>query len=561
MPNDPIALPTPDADHPPAAPAIMPGVTVGRFRIASVLGGSTYEAVDPLTQERVALRPLPDVLTRDPQALKRLRALVQSLLALSHPNIVAPAVEKVGGDGYLVMEFLGGGSVADRLADRGLWPWREATRIAADACRALIAAHAAGLAHGHVTPSNLLLTHDGTVKLADFGAVVCASAGEAPDTYSDLRNLGAVYYAMLTGRPLGRPIDQPLPPVRAGAPDIPLRCEVVVRKALSDDVDDRYPSAEAMLADLSAVLAETIAPARPRPVAPPPRRRVAPLWSRLRPMATPIASIIALAVAGYLVFASRPPSRLAPKSSDSSAEGRPAAGLPTVTNSIGMKLARVPPGNFIMGDLLIGDARPHLVRISHGLLVGVYEVTQGEYQLVMNENPSKVRGDGLPVERVTWEEARMFCAKLSDRPEERALGRVYRLPTEAEWEYCCRAGTRTSFNCGPVITPQRANLLLSGLQRPTPAGTYPPNAWGLYDMHGNVWEWCADWYAVEYFVTSPVIDPPGPPDGTKRVMRGGSCTTAPDECRSGARNDTFAPDTRNAAVGFRVVCTEAAGGS
>jgi formylglycine-generating enzyme required for sulfatase activity len=226
-----------------------------------------------------------------------------------------------------------------------------------------------------------------------------------------------------------------------------------------------------------------------------------------------------------------------------------------------MKLARVPPGNFIMGDLLIADARPHLVRISHGLLVGVYEVTQGEYQLVMNDNPSKVRGDGLPVERVTWDEARMFCAKLSDRPEERALGRVYRLPTEAEWEYCCRAGTRSSFNCGPVIAPQQANLLVSGLQRPTPVGTYPPNAWGLYDMHGNVWEWCADWYAVEYYATSPVIDPPGPPDGSKRVTRGGSCTTAPDECRSGARNDAFVPDARTPAVGFRVVCTESVGGS
>jgi formylglycine-generating enzyme required for sulfatase activity len=351
-----------------------------------------------------------------------------------------------------------------------------------------------------------------------------------------------------------------VPTVRAGAPEIPLRCDAIIRKAMSPDPDDRYPSAAALLADLEAVrAADDTARPLPRPVIPRPR----PWWKtwrdRLRPLAVPAAAVAALAVAGYFVLAMRPP-RAATKSSEAAARGKPATALPTVTNGIGMKLARVPAGVFVMGDPFIADARPHLVRMSHGFLVGVHEVTQREYQFVMGTNPSQFRGEHLPVEQVTWDEARAFCAKLSERPEEKALGRVYRLPTEAEWEYCCRAGTRTAFNCGAQLSPQQANILLGGFPRTTPVETYPPNAWGLYDLHGNVAEWCADWYGAESYATGGVIDPTGPAEGTKRVTRGGAWLSPPEDCRCGHRDDTCPPEFRGPGVGFRVVCTEAAGG-
>jgi formylglycine-generating enzyme required for sulfatase activity len=209
-----------------------------------------------------------------------------------------------------------------------------------------------------------------------------------------------------------------------------------------------------------------------------------------------------------------------------------------------------------MGDRLIADAPPHRVQISRPFLIGTHEVTQAEYKAVVGSNPSEFLSDIRPVESVTWAEAVDFCAKLSARASERTAGRAYRLPTEAEWEFACRAGTNTPFGIGSTLSAETANTRLSGLLSTTPAGTYMPNPWGLHDTHGNVWEWCADWYDVMYYINSPVaIDPPGPETGTKRVTRGGSWQTEPADCRSAFRNDAFAPDTRSPAVGFRVVCT------
>jgi formylglycine-generating enzyme required for sulfatase activity len=595
MSDDPIQGQTPISTSPlPCAhagtdsPSATLGTSVGAYRLAGVLGhggaGVVYEAVDPLSQRRVAIKRLSDDLARDPRAVEAFLADTRAADWLGHPNIVAvEEVEQRDGACYLITEFVSGGSAADRLAALGRQPWREATRVVADACRGLAAAHAAGVVHGDIKPSNLLISHGGAGKVADFGQAAAARTtpdylspeqlhGEPIDARSDIYSLGATYYALLAGRPpfagtathqTGDNGQPKMPPVRAGAPEMPLRCEVIVRRAMAPDPADRYPSAEAMLADLEAVLAADAAAPAPRPprlVAPRPARLPAATWrTRLRPVVGPGSAVAALAVLGYFVLSMRP-TQPGSKSSDPSDEAPPAAALPVVTNSVGMKLARVPPGDFLMGDPIIPDAQPHVIRISHGFLVGVHEVTQLEYQLVTGTNPSQFRGESLPVEQVTWDEARAFCAKLSDRPEEKALGRVYRLPTEAEWEYCCRAGTGTSFNRGRQLTPRQANTLVSGFQRPTPVGTYPPNLWGLYDLHGNVGEWCSDWYGAEYYVVSPVIDPAGPTEGTKRVVRGGSWCSPPDDARSGYRCDAFAPDARSPAVGFRVVCTEAAGG-
>jgi formylglycine-generating enzyme required for sulfatase activity len=233
------------------------------------------------------------------------------------------------------------------------------------------------------------------------------------------------------------------------------------------------------------------------------------------------------------------------------------------TNTIGMKLVLIPAGEFPMGSPetekeRAGDEGPqHTVKITRPYYMGATEVTQGQWQAVMGTNPSNFKGDNLPVENVSWSDCHEFLKKLSARE-----GQTYRLPTEAEWEYACRAGTTAPFNTGETIGTDQANydgneVYVNGVkgefrQKTTPAGKFNPNSWGLYDMHGNVWEWCEDWYDKDYYRNSPAADPTGPAQSTGRVLRGGSWSVAPKCCRSAFRF-RYGPDFRYVDVGFRAV--------
>src|SRR5262249_88742 len=144
----------------------------------------------------------------------------------------------------------------------------------------------------------------------------------------------------------------------------------------------------------------------------------------------------------------------------------------------------------------------HPVTISKPFYIGVTEVTRPQYEQVAG---GKAAGVAFPANSVTWDEAVAFCEKLAALPAEKKAGRRYRLPTEAEWEYACRAGTTTPYSFGAAATHREC-----ALSRQRAVGSYPSNAWGLYDMHGNVWEWCSDWWAGGYYERSPPRDPPGP---------------------------------------------------
>jgi len=212
-----------------------------------------------------------------------------------------------------------------------------------------------------------------------------------------------------------------------------------------------------------------------------------------------------------------------------------------ITNSIGMKLVYIPAGQFLMGgpsDEIVSDfdrdeSPQHHVKISKGFFIGGYEVTQGQYKAVMDKNPSKFKGDdNLPVEQVNWNDATEFCRKLSQKE-----GKIYRLPTEAEWEYTCRAGTQTRFSfSGSDSGLNDYGWCSSNSNNHThPVGQKKPNGFGLYDMHGNVWEWCQDWHGENYYSSSPAFDPQGPTSGKYRVLRGGSWFYPPLYCRSASR--------------------------
>ena len=268
-------------------------------------------------------------------------------------------------------------------------------------------------------------------------------------------------------------------------------------------------------------------------------------------------------------------------------------GAPAVqANSIGMHFVLIPPGEFEMGStdqeiaasvearkkdtadtwscqLLVSEGPRHPVTISKPFYLGTYAVTQGEYQAVMGANPSSFSGSSAheprftpalsaiemttrasdakkvagkdtsrhPVETISWEDATEFCRKLSALPKERAAQRAYRLPTEAEWEYACPRG-----NCHPMVFRKRRGVahgpcLVLGQRRGMshPVGQKKPNAWGLYDTYGSVWQWCADWFSENYYRHAPSIDPPGAPQAPTRVLRGGAWNYDASNCRSAFR--------------------------
>ncbi len=276
------------------------------------------------------------------------------------------------------------------------------------------------------------------------------------------------------------------------------------------------------------------------------------------------------------------------------------------SKTTGMKLAVLEAGEFLMGSPRNESSRQaeetqHRVQLTRPFVVGAYEVTQREYEQVMKCNPSwftptgkgKDKGVGkdtgnFPVENVTWYDAIEFCNRLSKldgyppyykMTEVKQVGETiknatvtiaggngYRLPTEAEWEYACRAGTGSRYSFGQANSGNQANLrpgppIAYGsspswrtLGRTTTVGSYPANPWGLHEMHGNAAEWCWDWYDRDYYATSPAKDPQGPATGKQRVIRGGSWLVSEGSCRSASRV-ALTPDESNYYTGFRVART------
>jgi uncharacterized protein (TIGR02996 family) len=225
-----------------------------------------------------------------------------------------------------------------------------------------------------------------------------------------------------------------------------------------------------------------------------------------------------------------------------------------------MTFVWVPPGSFLMGSPADEKERaenetPHRVSLTHGFWLGVHPVTQVQWRRVMGRNPSYFKGDELPVEQVSWDDGQGFCEKLKEK-----TGRQFRLPSEAEWEYACRAGTTTPFWFGETISTDQANYHgnytygkgKKGVYRKqtTLVGSFPPNAWGLTDLHGNIWEWCQDWYSP--LLDEDIEDLQGGDSGDARVLRGGCWGGYPRWCRAAYRRGVE-PAYRGRNFGCRVV--------
>jgi formylglycine-generating enzyme required for sulfatase activity len=232
-----------------------------------------------------------------------------------------------------------------------------------------------------------------------------------------------------------------------------------------------------------------------------------------------------------------------------------------ITNSVGMKLRKIPAGSFMMGavpgdsDALITEKHRHSVEITKAFYIGAYEVTQGQWQSVMGttlrylagDNPLFGEGSLYPIYYVSWNDAGDFCRKLSQKE-----GVTYRLPTEAEWEYACRAGSKTIFYWGNNFDGSYTWYMDNSDVQSHPVGGKRPNAWGLYDMSGNIGEWCHDWFGEYYLSSSPLRDPQGPQSGTYRVLRGSGFISFAKDSRSSLRS-RLEPGLRVFGGGFRVV--------
>jgi formylglycine-generating enzyme required for sulfatase activity len=235
----------------------------------------------------------------------------------------------------------------------------------------------------------------------------------------------------------------------------------------------------------------------------------------------------------------------------------------TVSNNLGITFAWIPSGSFTMGSPDNELSREvnetqHIVSVNRGFFLSIHPITQAQWKAVMSNNPSQFQGDALPVEKVSWDDCIAFCKKLSEKD-----GKQYRLPSEAEWEYACRSGSKTPFHCGSSITAAQGNFDSSytygGSTKATPrrmttrVGSFSPNAWGFFDMHGNVWEWCLDWYGV--YPKEDLDEYQGPKAGTLRVIRGGAWNQIPRRCRSAMRGNED-PSKRRKDIGFRICFTE-----
>jgi formylglycine-generating enzyme required for sulfatase activity len=254
------------------------------------------------------------------------------------------------------------------------------------------------------------------------------------------------------------------------------------------------------------------------------------------------------------------PTRVVAQSSDLADKSASEATAKSFVNSIGMKLKLIPAGTFLMGspESEVGrtnDETQHHVTLTKHFYLGATEVTQGQWESIMGTTPWKGQryvqeNSNNAANYVNWDDAVEFCRKLSDKE-----GKTYRLPTEAEWEYACRAGATTAYSFGDDADQLREsgwfdkNAWDAGERYAHAVGLKRANAFGLHDMHGNVWEWCSDWYGD--YPTGHVTDPQGPTTGVKRVFRGGCWSSVSAFCRSAYRY-TYAPSYRDALVGLRL---------
>jgi formylglycine-generating enzyme required for sulfatase activity len=541
-----------------------------RYHVMARIGGGgmgeVFRAWDYRLDRQVALKVPLEASPRSREVLDRFQIEIEAVERLNHENLCKLLDHDVGYmPPFLTMEYLEGGSLEDRVGDYREASAADVLSLVRTLALGLEHAHRHGVVHRDIKPTNVLFGADGRPRIADFGLALLTDrpldaritevhevlgsllymspeqieGGRGTiDRPTDIYSLGILMFRLLTGGfPYRDPVEDRnwsaiIREIRDGLTVVPSsrradldgRIDAIFRKATERDAGRRYHSMNAMADDLGELLGMP---------SPPTVMRIQQLtdWTASDPSPT-----VALAPsAGHLI------------------------------------LARIPAGSFEMGssENEFGDETPvRPVTLTHNFLLGVFPVTQGQYRRLMGmaATPYFSGIDAAPMENVTWLDAIHFCNALSevegmpayygiDGERVTCLGTTgYRLPTEAEWEYACRAGSAAAYNFGDdlALLPQHAWFQDNSRDSVQPVGFWPANAFGLHDMHGNVWEWCWDWYGP--YDPTACVDPRGPARGSARVLRGGSWyDPAPSLCSS-ARLSWVPNDTEMKAwkFGFRV---------
>jgi formylglycine-generating enzyme required for sulfatase activity/tRNA A-37 threonylcarbamoyl transferase component Bud32 len=593
---------------------------LGPYELLTRLGqggmGEVFKARHRLLNRVVALKITRKELLSDPTNERRFLREIRATARLKHPNIVTVHdASCIGDTHFFAMEYIEGADLARLVKQQGPLPVHKACEYIRQAALGLQHAYEQGMVHRDIKPSNLLVTADGTlVKILDMGVARCRDAegsdltatgsvvgtpdylapeqatnSSAVDIRADIYSLGCTLYHLLAGHapfPEGSSLEKALKhlhdqpsPIRTQRADVPPELAVVLEKMMAKKPSARYQQPVEIVQALASFC--TVASAGPAPAAAPakpPAPDPAPRWNTRRLLAAGVLmALIGLGIGWWQPWVDTTESR-----------------KQSYVNSIGMEFVWIPAGEFEMGSPPDEPGRGddegpvHTVTITRPFYLAAKETTRREFRLFYNDSrykteaeppgkgaeqwdpennrwvlkpdcnwllPGGLQDQNHPVVCISRRDAETFCEWLSYKEH-----RTYRLPTEAEWEYACRAETTTRYGLGETLTPDMARFAPKsafsteggkGL-RTEKAGAFSPNSWGLFDMHGNVWEWCADYYSPTYYGDSPKNDPTGPKLTEQFVVRGGSWQSPASSCRAAARL-AVSERTRRNDIGFRVL--------
>jgi formylglycine-generating enzyme required for sulfatase activity len=490
---------------------------------------------------------------------------------------------------YLVQEFIDGQNLLEELRSNGKLNEPQIRTVLTELLPVLQFVHDNQVIHRDIKPENIIRSKTGKLFLIDFGVsketsgtflskvgTITGTPGYAPPEQfrgmvyhsSDLYSLAVTCVRLLTGHFQKADGSDELFDTRKMQwqwqkyVSLSQGLTTILETMLEDVPSKRYDSATEVLAALSNQKSAAISTSKTSPQTSPQASQQTSQQTSSPPQSSnnPLKQIFQ-----FISLPTNPPKSSSKINLNSNPNTNPTTSFTEdLGNGVFLEMIAIPGGTFSMGspknelERRDSEGPQHQVTVP-SFFMGKYQLTQVQYQVIMGSNPSGFKGNNQPVEQVSWDDAVTFCRKLSQR-----TGKNYRLPSEAEWEYACRAGTKTPFYFGENITPDLVNYngndpYASGQkgkyrQQIIDVGTFPPNTFGLCDMHGNVWEWCEDdWH--ENYTNAPTNGSvwTNLNDNTSKLLRGGSWNARGSGCRSAARIK-YSRGGRNVSSGFRVVC-------
>lgn len=573
----------------------------GQYVIESMLlrasSGLAYKVKDKKTNQSVTIRTVNLINpNKDKEKAEKQQDLITQAIRVAnihHPNLVKiqPQVFEEDNRLYMVMEHIEGMDLASSLDNHGVFKEDDAIQIIGKIASALKVLHNQDCLHGELKPQNIIFRSDNSEPIViDFGAAIeLFSFGQkkgmknlmdsfipieviknANDIgpYTDVYSLAGILYVLLTAQlpepANSRQFKQLIPPKQLNS-KISDKVNEAIIKGMELNISDRSRTIKQWLKLLPSVAKKEQNTANTNSGKEQNSLNINQSNSNTTVEPYTFDSVILENKSELFGLMSRVEQTLAPQTSEYFRE--------QLDENTFIDMIVIPSGDMMMGSNSSEFERDkdegplHKIKVS-SFYISKFPITQAQWRFVsnlpkisrsLNPNPSFFKGDLLPVERVSWYDAVEYCERLSQHTNKK-----YRLPTETEWEYACRAGTQTAFYFGDMINPDVANYdgrktyrnSKTGKyeKKTTPVDSFPPNTFGIYDLHGNVWEWCEDHYASNYNSK--------PKDGTAyhstmknqpRLVRGGSWSLQPSSCRS-AKRSSYAPDSNYNFVGFRIAC-------